>query len=131
MNTVNLIGRLTKDTELRYTTGGEPLAICVFSIAVQRQRNRDVVDFFDCQSWGKTAETIHKYFEKGRQIAVSGEIHQERWKNSNGENRSKHVINVNSFDFLGNKSEHTAEQNEEKITPPDGFEEISELDIPF
>lgn len=75
MNHVVLIGRLTKDPELRYTPNGSPH--CTFSLAVDRITGKDTektADFINCQVWGSQAENFAKYMAKGRQVAVEGRI---------------------------------------------------------
>jgi single-strand DNA-binding protein len=72
MNKVTLMGRLTKDPELRYTQ--QEKAFCKFTLAVNRAYKKDEADFINCVSFGKTAECIGKYLGKGRQIAVVGRI---------------------------------------------------------
>ena len=79
MNKVILIGRLTKDPELRFAAGSG-MAIGRFTVAVNRQFKKDETDFINCVAWGKTAETISQYMTKGRQIAVSGSIRTGSWK---------------------------------------------------
>ena len=73
MNKVILIGRLTKDPELRYAAGNGT-AVCRFTVAINRQFKKDETDFINCVAFGKTGETITQYLTKGRQIAVTGSI---------------------------------------------------------
>lgn len=78
MNKVNLMGRLTRDPEVRYSQSSEPIAIVRFTIAVDRRFKKDgdsvTADFISCVAFGKVAEFIGRYFKKGRMIAVSGRI---------------------------------------------------------
>lgn len=103
LNRVVLIGRLTKDVELRYSNSG----VCFghFSVAVNRSRKTesgyaDEVSFFECDIVGKTAESLSTYLRKGKQIAVDGELVQQRWQ-QDGVNRSKVSIFVNQVYLLG------------------------------
>ena len=73
INKVILLGRLTKDPDLRFAAGSGK-GVCKFSIAVTRQFNRDEADFLNCVAFGKTAETIAQYMLKGSQIALTGHI---------------------------------------------------------
>lgn len=103
MNSVSLIGRLTRDAELKYTPGG--LAISRFSIAVNRRKKNgdaweDEASFFDITLFGKSAESVNQYLVKGKQIAVKGELHQDRWAQE-GQARSKVGINAESVQLLG------------------------------
>ena len=72
MNKVILLGRLTKDVELRYTQNDKPVAS--FTIAVNRFFEKDKADFINCVAWNKTAEFINKYFSKGKQLLIAGRL---------------------------------------------------------
>ncbi|MCK9547619.1 MAG: single-stranded DNA-binding protein [Sphaerochaeta sp.] len=103
LNVVALVGRLTRESELRYSSGG--MAICRFSIAVNRRKrtadNRweDEANFFDCTLFGKSAENLNQYLDKGRQVSIIGELRQSRWE-QDGQNRSKVEVVVNSLQLL-------------------------------
>ena len=95
MNVVILMGRMTRDPELKYTSGGK--AFANFSLAVQK--TRDEVEFIDCTVWEKTAETIAEYFRKGRKILVQGRLNVSSYE-QNGEKRRMTRVVVNSFEFV-------------------------------
>ena len=83
INQVILVGRVTRDAELRYTAAGT--ALCNFSIAVNRRTKKgdqwqDEASFFDLTLWEKQAENLNKYLVKGTQVAVQGELRQDRGK---------------------------------------------------
>ncbi len=106
VNVVVLVGRLTRDSELRYTNSGT--AICRFSLAVnRRKRSGDSWDteanFFDVVLWGKQGEALQRYLEKGKQVSVSGELRQSRWE-QNGQNRSRVEIVASTLQLLGGGS---------------------------
>ena len=103
MNKVILLGRLTKDPELRFTPG-DGKAVSRFTIAVKRQFKRDEADFISCVAWGKTAETISQYMTKGRQIAVTGSIRTDSYEAQDGTKRYTTDVNVESFEFIGAKN---------------------------
>jgi single-strand DNA-binding protein len=88
MNKVMLMGRLTRDPEVRYSQGETPLAIARFSLAVDRRFNRNneeqTADFINCVSFGKTAEFAEKYFRRGTKIAVVGRIQTGSYTNKDG-----------------------------------------------
>jgi single-strand DNA-binding protein len=103
INHVVLVGRLTRDAELKYTNNGT--ALSKFSLAVNRSIKRgdqwtDEVSFFDCTLWGKQAEAVSQYLTKGKQVAIDGELRQNRWE-QDGQNRSKVEINANNLQLLG------------------------------
>jgi single-strand DNA-binding protein len=103
LNHVVLIGRLTRDAELKYTNAGS--AICKFSIAVNRRRKSgdswvDEANFFDIAAWGKMGESLNQYLTKGKQVAVEGELRQNRWE-QDGQPRSKVEIFAMNIQLLG------------------------------
>lgn len=92
MNSVNLIGRLTKDIELKY--GKNDIAYTQFTIAV-RGYNEDDTDFISCTAFGKTAEFIEKYLEKGARIGLAGRIKTSVYEVGKGRNKeTKYTTNV-------------------------------------
>ncbi len=92
MNKVILMGRLTKDPELRYTNNNNT-AVCSFSLAVDkrfsRQGEEKQADFFNIVAWDKTAEFCSKWFQKGRQVAVVGRLQNRSWDDAEGK---KHYV---------------------------------------
>jgi single-strand DNA-binding protein len=103
LNHVVLIGRLTRDAELKYTSGGQ--AVCKFSIAVNRRKKNgdqweDEANFFDIVVWGRQGESLHPYLVKGKMVGVNGELRQDR-RQQDGQNRSKVEIVTNYLQLLG------------------------------
>jgi single-strand DNA-binding protein len=103
INHVVLVGRLTRDAELKYTSSGQ--AVCKFSIAVNRARKNgdqwvDEANFFDIVLWGRQGEAISKYLIKGKSVGVDGELRQDRWQ-QDGQNRSKVEIVAGNVQLLG------------------------------
>ena len=118
INTVILMGRLTNDPELRQTTSGTSVAR--FNLAVDRTYNKGETDFIPIVVWRQTAEFVSKYFRKGSMIAVRGELHQTKFKDKDGNNRSSFEVVSDMVSFCGEKKE---EQNDVtvKIADEDGF----------
>jgi single-strand DNA-binding protein len=103
LNRVFLIGRLTRDAELKFTQSGQ--AVGKFSIAVNRKRKvgdqwEDEANFFDATLWGRQAESLNQYLVKGKQVGLDGELRQDRWE-QDGQKRSKVEIIVNNIQLLG------------------------------
>jgi len=103
INNVVLIGRLTRDAELKITASGQ--AVCKFSIAVNRRRKNgdqweDEANFFDIVVWGKQGESLNQYLKKGKMVGVTGELRQDRWQ-QDGQNRSKVEVVANNLQLLG------------------------------
>lgn len=105
MNKVILIGRLTKDPELRFAAGSG-MAISRFSVAVTRPFKKDETDFINCVAFGKTAETISQYLTKGRQIAISGSIRTGSYDAQDGTKRYTTDVAVDSFEFIGSNDKN-------------------------
>ncbi|MEL3906023.1 MAG: single-stranded DNA-binding protein [Treponema sp.] len=106
INHVVLVGRLTRDAELKYTSGGA--AVCKFSIAINRRRKNgeewtEEVHYFDIVLWGRQGETLNQYLVKGKQVAIEGELRQNRWE-QDGQPRSKIEIVANNIQLLGGSS---------------------------
>jgi single-strand DNA-binding protein len=105
INHVVLIGRLTRDAELKYTSGGT--AVCKFSIAVNRRKKNgdewvDEVSYFDISLWGRQGETLNQYLLKGKQVGVGGELRQERWEDrDSGKPHSRIEIIAGNIQLLG------------------------------
>ena len=104
MNQVTLMGRLTRDPELRHTQSGIPVAS--FSLAVDRRfgskENRET-DFIDIVAWRHTAEFVSKYFTKGRMCAVSGSLQIRQWQDKEGNNRRTAEVIAEQIYFAGDK----------------------------
>ena len=103
INIVVLVGRLTRESDLKYTNSG--FAVCKFSLAVNRRKRtgdkwEDEVSFIDVVLWGKSAEALHPYLDKGRQVSIAGELRQSRWE-QNGQSRSKIEVVANTVELLG------------------------------
>ena len=127
MNSVNLVGRLTRDPEVRMTQSGQDVAN--FSLAVDRAGDRNDeggydAGFFDCTAWGKTATLIAEYFHKGKQIGVTGRLLHHRWESRDGEKRSKVQITVTDITFVGSKSDDQREDDDGQQRVPSGQQRV-------
>lgn len=123
MNKVILMGRLTKDVELRQTPTGVNLAR--FTIAVNRRfakEGQQQADFINCVAWRQTGEFIARYFRKGNMIAVAGSIETSSWDGTDGKRCYATEINVNEIYFTGEKSENTYSQ----LQPAEGYNQQDE-----
>lgn len=101
MNTVNLIGRLTRDPDIRHTQSGHTVAR--FTLAVNAGRDREA-NFIPCQAWDKTAEVIEKYITKGRQIGVVGSLKSGKYE-KDGQTVHTLDVNVTEVHFCGSRSD--------------------------
>ena len=103
LNRVTLIGRLTRDPEIK-TVGGT--SVCNFSLATNRTyvsngEKKEETHFFDCDVWGKLADVLKQYATKGKQLAIEGRLQQSVWDAPDGKKNSKVRIRVENFQLLG------------------------------
>ena len=129
MNTVIMIGRLTKDPELRYIPNSGK-AVANFDIAVDRPFSKEKeTDFFKVQVWGKMAENCANYLAKGSQAGIRGRIQNRRYE-VDGQKRYATEIIAEEVQFLGTKGEKK-EDNAFKPDEVDGFRALDDDDVPF
>lgn len=134
MNHVVLIGRLTKEPELRFTQNGSPH--CTFTLAVDRISGKDAektVDFVNCQVWGSQAENFCKYMDKGRQVAVEGRIQVDSMERDGQRSWYTKVV-CQRIEYLGGAKDGSDKQEKQpKLTDTDFGEEVSfsDEDLPF
>ncbi len=136
MNKVILVGRLTRDPELRNTPSG--IACCTFTVACDRryadQSGNRQADFLNCVAWRERAEFVAKYFAKGRRIGLEGSI-QTRSYEKDGQNRTATEILVDNVEFVENKPQ-PQQQPESAIyhtpePPSDVWQSVPEEKLPF
>lgn len=128
-NSTVLIGRVTKDAEVKYTPSGT--AVCKFSIAngYRKKSNdqwTDEVNYFEVSMFGKIVESIGKYLTKGRQVCVKGELRQERWQEQ-GNNRSKILVLASTIQLLSAPGQKQGDQASNESNQVEAFED----DVPF
>jgi len=122
MNQIALVGRLTRDPELKFV-GANGTALCQFSIAVnEKQGDKEVTKFFDCKCWKGTAEGVQQSLQKGAAVVVVGKLDQETWDDKqSGQKRSKVVVvatAVGSAIFKRAESEPAPRQAEAPKSSP-------------
>lgn len=105
MNNVTLMGRLTRDPELKYSQAGK--AYCRFTVAINREFNREEADFINCLAFGKTAETIAEWLGKGRRIALQGRIQTGNYENKNGDKVNTFEVVADRFEFVDSAKSDT------------------------
>lgn len=135
MNSVNLIGRLTENPEMRQTQSGT--AVVNFSIAVQRdykdQNGEYPTDFIQIQAWRHTAEFVCKYFVKGARVGVTGQIQTSKFKDRDGNNRTSVYVVANAVDFADAKKDSYGGQTSGQSydEPPMDVAYGDDDDLPF
>jgi single-strand DNA-binding protein len=108
LNKVLLMGNLTRDVEIRHTSGNS--AVGNFGLAVNRRfktqsgEQREETTFIDCEAWGRTAEVMGQYLSKGRPVFIEGRLKLDQWEDKNGGGkRSKLSVVVESFQFIDSR----------------------------
>lgn len=116
MNKIVLIGRLTRDPELRALQSGS--SVCEFTLAVDRPRRKDggqEADFIRCVAWGKMGESVGHYMSKGRQVGVSGRLQIRSYETDAGDRRYVTEVVCDQVEFIGNRADGSeTAQNGEK-----------------
>lgn len=152
MNKVILMGRLTRDPEVRYSQGAEPLAVARYSLAVnkrfkrqgeqgtrrtsdaesgsaQRSADRDA-DFIPCVAFGKNGEFAEKYLNRGQRIAVVGRLQVRMWEDDKGDKRRTTEVVIENQYFAESKNKGNSEDKpEDKFYPID--DNVEDEDLPF
>ena len=130
-----LVGRLTRDSELRYTSGGSP--VCSFSVATSSRKKKgdqwiDEASFWDIELWGKQGESLQQYLVKGKQVSIAGPMRQDRWE-KDGQPRMKVVVNAQTVQLLGGGQDKQPPQQEPRRQSPfagDGKQETPRVGAP-
>jgi len=139
INRVVIIGRLSKDPDLRHTQAG--MSVASFSVANNRTyvsggEKKEQVSFFNCVAWGKLGEIITQYCKKGQRIGIEGRIQQRSWEDQEGNKRSTVEIVVENFQFLTPKGEGPVDSGTASSESPGASQDpqshpFSDDDIPF
>lgn len=131
INTIILMGRLTKDIELN--VGGSSTEYAKFSVAIERryvkQGEERQTDFINCTAFGKTAAFINQYFHKGNMIGIVGSLQSNKYIDKDGNNRTSFDVMVSEASFCGGKNTTETEQTQ---AAPNGFADaVNDSDVPF
>ena len=134
LNHIDIMGRLTKDVELRRTSSG--VAVASFTIACDRdfgQNGEKETDFIDCTAWRQTGEFVSKHFSKGKMIVVSGRLQIRKWTDKDGNKRSTAEVVADNCYFGDTKKESTHTGFVPNNAVPNNFAEINDDDaqLPF
>ena len=115
MNKIMLIGRLTKDPELRYTQSGT--AVASFTLAVDRrfpnQNGELEADFINCVAWNKSAEFVANYFHKGKQMALEGRLQVRSYEGNDGQRRWVTEVVAEQIEFVGSKNDNSGSSRQD------------------
>nr|DAU90818.1 MAG TPA: Single strand binding protein [Caudoviricetes sp.] len=133
MNRVILIGRLTRDPEVRYTQ--MQTAVARFTVAVNRQVSKEsgqpAADFIEVTAFGKTAELMERFFTRGKQIALEGRIRNNRYEDKHGNMVYTYQVIAERIEFVGSKNDGRGmEEKQSDDLIPEGFSAMDE-EMPF
>ena len=134
MNKVILMGRLTRDPEVRYSQSAAPVAVARYSLAVRKQyvkQGEQEVDFINIVAFGKAAEFTEKFFRKGQQVAVVGRLSTRVWEKQDGTKQTVTEVIVEEQHFAESKKDAGESHPQEDAfqQPSSGMEESD--DLPF
>lgn len=135
-NKVLLMGRLTRDIELRYTPGNQ--AVANIGLAVNRRwrskegEDREETTFVDCEAWGRTAEVMSQYLSKGKPVFIEGRLKLDQWQDKDGSKRSQLRVVIDNFQFIDSRGEGgSVPASAGASARGDEHQPINEDDIPF
>lgn len=132
MNEVNLVGRLTKDPDVRENNSG--LKVARFSIAIDRGKDKDGnslgTDFPNIACFRKTAELVEKYLSKGRQVAIIGKLRTDSYEKDGKKLYTTSVV-ADHIEFLGKKEDGQNKEAAPADDIPSGFSQLTDEEIPF
>ena len=129
MNAVQIVGRLTKEIELRRTQSGK--AVASYSLAVKRPRSKEDNDFVNVVTWDKAAEYLSKYGNKGDVVAVNGSLQSRKWEDKNGNKRTEWEVVTDSVELLSSKKEDSdtnKSYNAPSMNQP--AQDFQQIDVP-
>ncbi len=131
MNSVQLIGRLVRDPEVRYSNGEQAIAITRFTVAVDRRiksKGEDTADFVLCIAFGRVGEVVERYFKQGQRIALNGRIQTGSYTNKDGQKVYTTNVIAENIEFVENKNNNSSYNVNDKPEPSqansDGFMSI-------
>lgn len=139
MNTINLVGRLVQDPELKTTQSGK--SVCSFTLAVNRPRVKDTTDFINCVSWNQSAEYLTNYGRKGSLVAVTGVLTSRKYDDKDGNHRTAFEVVCDLVSLCESKdkgkdgivnTQPTKTPNKGIVEPPAQFVDLdNDSDLPF
>lgn len=129
MNTLIIAGTLTRDAELKYLPNGDPIAN--FSIADNQGGRDKTAIFWNCQLWGKRAESLSQYLTKGQAVTVTGSVSEREWTSKDGEKRKSMDVRVNDVALQGGRRDAEPQQERRQAPAPAPVDDIDDSEIPF
>ena len=135
MNKISIMGRITRDPEVRYSQGAEPVAVARYTVAVNRRFKKDEADFIPCVAFGKQGEFAERYLKKGQLVCICGRLQVRNWEDNEGKKRTTVEVVAEEHYFAESKKfeEKTIgramKKDEPEFYPID--EHVEDEDLPF
>lgn len=138
MNSINLVGRVAQELELKKTQSD--ISVCAFTLAVNRPKVKDVTDFINCVAWRQSAEYLCKYGVKGSMVAISGTLQTRKYEDKNGNKRTAFEVVADSLNLVLTSRNEIANKDANKNSKPATnenfganmeFEEVTDEELPF
>lgn len=131
MNNITVAGQLGRDAEVRYLPNGDPVAN--FSIADSQGKDKDAI-WWNCQLFGKRAESLSQYLTKGQAVTITGSVSQRKYTDKNGVEKISTDVRVNEVALQGSRKESAPQQAQQaqkpQSKPSSGFDDMND-DVPF
>ena len=127
MNSLCIAGTLTRDAEIKHMNGGD--TVCNFSVADNQGRDKTAI-FWNCQLWGKRAESLAQYLTKGQAVTVTGSVTEREWTSKDGEKRKSMDVRVNDVALQGGRRDAEPQQ-ERRQAPAPAQTDFDDDSIPF
>ena len=127
MNNLTVAGQLGRDAEVRFLPNGDPVAN--FSIADSQGKDKDAI-WWNCQLFGKRAESLAQYLVKGQSVTITGSVSQRKYTDKNGVEKISTDVRINDIALQGGRKEAAPQQAKPESKPPSGFADM-DSDVPF
>ncbi len=127
MNNLTVAGQLGRDAEVRFLPNGDPVAN--FSIADSQGKDKDAI-WWNCQLFGKRAESLAQYLVKGQSVTITGSVSQRKYTDKNGVEKISTDVRVNDVSLQGGRKEAAPQQTKPQSNQPSGFADMDD-DVPF
>jgi single-strand DNA-binding protein len=128
MNNLTIAGQLGRDAEIRFLPNGDPVAN--FSIADSQGKDKDAI-WWNCQLFGKRAESLAQYLTKGQAVTITGSVSQRKYTDKNGVEKISTDVRVNDVALQGGRKEGAASQAAKPKPQGGGFDDMDDRDVPF
>ena len=133
MNKISIMGRITKDPEVRYSQGSEPVAVARYTVAVNRRFKKDEADFIPCVAFGKQGEFAERYLKKGQLVCICGRLQVRNWEDNEGKKRTTVEVVTEEHYFAESKKVEEKLSNKVILETLEMYpvEEVEDEDLPF